>query len=86
MADDLLDRMRSNPAGDWTIGDIERLCRAHGINCKPPSGGGAHYKIAHAEIADILTIPARRPIKPKYIRLLVRFVGLVITLGVRREP
>lgn len=86
MADDLLDRMRSNPAGDWTIGDIERLCRSYGINCKPPAGGGSHYKIAHGEIADILTIPARRPIKPKYIRLLVRFVGLVVTLGVRRQP
>jgi len=86
LADDLLDRMRSNPAGDCTIGDIERLCRAHGIDCRPPSGGGSHYKIAHGEIADILTIPARRPIKPKYIRLLVSFVRLVITLGVRREP
>ncbi|MDP3409949.1 type II toxin-antitoxin system HicA family toxin [Bosea sp. (in: a-proteobacteria)] len=85
MADDLLDRMRSNPAGDWTIGDIERLCRAHGIDCKPPSGGGSHYKIAHNAIADILTIPARRPIKPKYIRLLVSFVRLVIMLGVRRQ-
>ncbi|MBX9875869.1 MAG: hypothetical protein K2X84_13490, partial [Beijerinckiaceae bacterium] len=48
--------MRSNPAGDWTIGDIGRLCRAHGIDCKPPSGGGSHYKIAHNAVADILTI------------------------------
>lgn len=85
MADDLLDRMRSNPAGDWTIGDIERLCRSYGIDCRSPSGGGSHYKIAHAEIADILTIPARRPIKPKYIRLLVSFVRLVITSGIRRQ-
>ncbi|WP_439492235.1 type II toxin-antitoxin system HicA family toxin [Bosea sp. (in: a-proteobacteria)] len=64
MADDLLDRMRSNPAGDWTIGDIERLCRSHGIHCRPPSGGGSHDKIAHDAVADILTIPARRSIKP----------------------
>lgn len=85
MADDLLDRMRSNPAGDWTIGEIERLCRAHGIDCKTPSGGGSHYKIAHDTVADILTIPARRPVKPKYIRLLVSFVRLVITSGVRRQ-
>lgn len=77
--------MRSDLAGDWTIGDIERLCRAHGIYCKPPSGGGSHYKIAHDAIADILTTQACRPIKPKYIRLLVSFVRLVITSGVRRQ-
>ena len=27
LAYDLLDRMRDNPAGNWTIGDVERLCR-----------------------------------------------------------
>lgn len=85
MADDLLERMRSNPAGDWTIGDIERLCRAHGIYCKPPSGGGSHYKIAHDAVADILTIPARRPIKPRYIRLLVSFVRLVLASNGRSQ-
>lgn len=86
LADDLLDRMRNSPAGNWTIGDVERLCRLHDIDCKPPSGGGSHYKIAHRSVADILTIPARRPIKPKYLRLLVRFVGLVITSAPGRQP
>lgn len=80
MSDDLLERMRRNPAGDWTIADIERLCRTHGIVCQPPSGGGSHYKIAQVGIVDILTVPARRPIKPKYIRLLVRFVAAVLNL------
>lgn len=77
MSDDLLERMRSNPAGDWTIADIEKLCRRHGITCRPPAGG-SHFKISHDRVTEILTIPARRPIKPKYIRLLVKFVSLVI--------
>jgi hypothetical protein len=78
MSEDILDRMRRNPAGDWTISDIERLCRFYSITCSPPSGGGSHYKISHDDVADILTIPARRPIKPKYVRLLVKFVSLVL--------
>lgn len=77
MSDDLLERMRSNPAGDWTIADIEKLCRRYGIACRPPAGG-SHFKISHDRVTEILTIPARRPIKPKYIRLLVKFVSLVI--------
>ena len=26
-----LERMRGNPAGDWTISDIEAVCREHGV-------------------------------------------------------
>lgn len=74
MSSDLLDRMARNPQGDWTIADIERVCRMNTIHCLPPSGGGSHYKIHHAGITEILTIPARRPIKPKYVRLLVKFI------------
>jgi hypothetical protein len=74
---DLLDRMRRNPAGDWTIKDVETLCRAHGVNCSPPTGGGSHYKVSHLSQRQILTIPFRKPIKPVYIRKLVRFIDIV---------
>jgi hypothetical protein len=29
---DLLDEMRSNPQGDWTIKDVERVCRENGLS------------------------------------------------------
>lgn len=67
----LLDRMQRNPAGDWTIADIEQVCRETGWRCLPPTGGGSHWKIAKAGQPFILTVPARRPIKPVYIRRLV---------------
>jgi hypothetical protein len=70
---DLLEQMRRNPASDWTINDVERLCRQHGLRCDPPRGGGSHYKISKAGSATILTLPYRRPIKPIYIRKLVAF-------------
>jgi hypothetical protein len=73
----LLAAMRSNPAGDWQIGDVARLCRRFGLECQAPRGGD-HYKVSHPAIADILTIPAQKPIKPIYIQRLVRFID---TLG-----
>jgi len=73
-----LDRMRASPAGDWTINDVEALCREHGIRCMPPRGGGSHWKVSDPSQRDILTIPQRRPIKPVYIRRLVRFVQAVM--------
>ena len=71
----LLERMRANPR-DWRIEDIAAACRAHGIECAPPRKG-SHYKIKHDRMPEILTIPAHRPIKPVYIRELVKFIDRV---------
>ena len=69
-----LDRMRANPAGDWKIADVEAVCQENGVRCVPPRGGGSHYKVSHPSQRDILTVPNRRPVKPVYIRKLVRFI------------
>lgn len=74
---DLLDSMRRNPAGDWTLGDVERLCARHGVRCIPPTGGGSHYKLSHSSQTSILTIPRARPIKRVYIRKLVQFIEAI---------
>jgi hypothetical protein len=44
----------------------------------PPRGGGSHWKVSDPSQRDILTIPQRRPVKPVYIRRLVRFVQAVM--------
>jgi hypothetical protein len=72
-----LERMRANPAGDWTIADIETVCGEYDVRCSPPTGGGSHYKVSHLSRRDILTIPRRKPVKPIYIRKLVRFIEAV---------
>lgn len=72
-----LERMRQNPAADWTIADVESLCREHGIWCEPSRGGGSHFKVAHPNLDEKLTIPFKRPIKAVYIRHLVAFIDRV---------
>ena len=72
-----LERMRSDPRGDWRIEDVEALCREHDRLCEAPSGGGSHYKVAHPSQAQKLVLPFRRPIKPPYIRQLIRFIDAV---------
>jgi hypothetical protein len=62
--------MRANPQADWTIADIERLCRGCGLTITPPRRG-SHYKVRDPKSDATLTIPARRPIKAVYIRALV---------------
>jgi hypothetical protein len=76
-----LEAMRRNPVGDWRIADIEAACREYGIMCEPSRGGISHYKVAHARLAEKLTIPYRRPIKPVYIRKFVAFIDAVRKLS-----
>ncbi|MDR7035497.1 putative RNA binding protein YcfA (HicA-like mRNA interferase family) [Methylobacterium sp. BE186] len=70
-----LEAMRANPKGGWTIADVEAACAEFGILCKPARG--SHYRIGHPSQTTKLTIPAKRPIKPVYIRDLVRFIDQV---------
>lgn len=72
-ADKLLEHMRRNPAGDWTMADVQVVCARLGWVCLPPSGGGSHWKVAIPDSEAIFTIPAKRPIKPVYIRKLMEY-------------
>ncbi len=75
-----LEAMRRNPQSDWKIADVETLCKEFGISCSPHRGGSSHYKVNHASQTKILTIPFKRPIKPVYIRNLVKFIDAVRNL------
>ncbi len=72
-AEKLLVAMRRNPQGDWTIDDIRTVCGRSGIDFDFPKRG-SHCKLSHPNIAGRLTIPARRPIKPFYIMLLLDMI------------
>ena len=72
VAEKRFEQMARNPRGDWTVNDIQTVCREYGLWCEPP--GGSHWKISSPYLAEILTVPAHRPVKPVYIRAFVGFV------------
>ena len=69
--------MRRNPQSDWTIKDVEKVCGQYGVSCEAARGGGSHYKVFHRRIDQIQTVPFKRPIKPIYIKRVVRFIDVV---------
>ena len=74
----LLDKMRNNPRGDWTMKEIRTIARhIDGMTVTPPSGG-SHYGVSHPGRREILTIPAKRPIKPVYIKAFVDMTDSII--------
>lgn len=74
---DRLALMRTNPRAGWAIRDVEAICAEFGVSCAPPRGGGSHFKVSHPRMREILTIPARRPIKPIYVKKLIAFIDAV---------
>ena len=71
--DKLLARMKNNPRGDWQISHVETLAKRYGFRISRPKGGGSHITLHHDSGAR-LSVPARRPIKPVYIRQLVQLI------------
>jgi hypothetical protein len=67
----MLEKMRANAAGNWKIEQVETVCNQIGLECEAPRGGGSHFKTWSPHLNEILTIPAKRPIKPIYIKRLV---------------
>jgi predicted RNA binding protein YcfA (HicA-like mRNA interferase family) len=63
--------MRRNPRGDWQLDDLEAVAVRHGVLMR--HDGGSHAVFRRPDGA-MLSVPARRPIKPVYIKLFVAFI------------
>ena len=72
-AEKLLERMRDNPR-DWRIEQLQTVAAAYDVAWV--HDGGSHCTF-RAPKGEKLTVPAKRPIKPVYIR---QFVDLIDTL------
>lgn len=72
--DKLLERIRRNPRGDWKIGDLTAIAERYEIGTRNPSGS---HVIFLPSGGPILSVPARRPIKPIYIRLFIEMIERV---------
>lgn len=70
----LLEAMRNNPR-DWRIDDLITVARQFEMECR--SHGGSHHVFSHPGVEADLSVPARRPIKPIYIRQFVLLLDAV---------
>lgn len=68
--DKRLEKMRRNPR-DWNIDDLKAVAEAIGLEWT--HDGGSHV-VFRSPSLEHLCVPARRPIKPIYIR---RFLVLI---------
>jgi hypothetical protein len=62
--------MRNNPR-DWRIDDVKTVARAFGVEWR--QRGTSHVVFVRGD-GNTLPVPAKRPIKPIYIKKFVDFV------------
>jgi hypothetical protein len=67
----IIQSMKQNPKKDWCIEDLKKLAHQHNIDYRQP---GSSHVTFRTQTGNKLTVPARRPIKPVYIKLFVELL------------
>ncbi|MDE0680349.1 MAG: type II toxin-antitoxin system HicA family toxin [Gammaproteobacteria bacterium] len=69
--DGLLGLMKANPKADWRPKDVRKVARKHNLTIR--QRGTSHAVLTNG-VGGHLTIPMHKPIKPFYIRQLVKLI------------
>lgn len=70
-----LARMRNNPQG-WVLDDLITVANEFGMTLK--NQVGSHATFSHPLMREILTVPAKRPIKPVYVKKFVAMIDEIL--------
>jgi len=68
-----LQSMRNNQVG-WRIEQLQSVADQNGVEWRRPRRGGSHVIFSAPGVREIVSVPAKRPIKPIYIK---QFVALI---------
>jgi predicted RNA binding protein YcfA (HicA-like mRNA interferase family) len=65
--------MRAHPKGNWKIADLEAVANSRGMTVR--KSGGSHAVFSHPKTELRVAVPARRSIKPIYVRQFIELVN-----------
>jgi hypothetical protein len=68
-----LQKRRKNQTG-WHIEELQAVADENGVGWRRPGHGGSHVIFSASGVREIVSVPAKRPIKPVYIR---QFLALI---------
>jgi len=63
--------MQNNPL-NWRIDDFELVAKYFGFG--KIEAKGSHTKFYHDKAVEILVVPVKRPIKPIYVKQLIKMI------------
>jgi predicted RNA binding protein YcfA (HicA-like mRNA interferase family) len=72
-----LQKMRKNRLG-WRVEELQAVAEENFVEWRRPGRGGSHAIFSAPGVREIVPVPAKRPIKPVYIK---QFVALIDAAG-----
>ena len=73
----ILQKMRKHQMG-WRIEELQSVAEEHFVDWRRPGSGGSHVIFSAHGVREIVSVPAKRPIKPVYIK---HFLALIDAVG-----
>ena len=77
-----LQKMRRNQTG-WRIDELQAVANENGVGWRTPGHGGSHVIFSASGVREIVSVPAKRPIKPVYIRQFLTLIDNAV--GVKQD-
>jgi hypothetical protein len=72
-----LQKMRKHRTG-WRIEELQAVAEENSVEWRRPGRGGSHVIFSAPGVREIVSVPAKRPIKPIYIK---KFLALIDAVG-----
>jgi hypothetical protein len=72
-----LQKMRKNRMG-WRIEELQAVAEENFVEWRRPGHGGSHVIFSAPGVREIVSVPAKHPIKPVYIK---QFLALIDSAG-----
>lgn len=69
--------MRRDQVG-WRIEELQLVAQEYDVAWRRPGRGGSHVIFSAAGVREIVSVPAKRPIKPVYIKHFVALIDAAI--------
>jgi hypothetical protein len=75
-----LQKMRKSQVG-WRIEELQAVAEANRVEWRRPGRGGSHVIFSAPGVREIVSVPARRPIKPVYVKHLLALIDAAGEVG-----
>ena len=74
--------MRKNPTG-WRIEELQAVAEENLVEWRRPGRGGSHVIFSAPGLREIVSVPAKRPIKKVYIKQFLALIDAVGDIGTK---
>ena len=74
--------MRTNRMG-WRIEELQAVAEENSVEWRRPGRGGSHVIFSATGVREIVSVPAKRPIKPVYVKQFVSLIDAARGIGTK---